>query len=147
MIAEVRRVANTALDRDNDAGWPTHPIDSSRKDSLMYSSAIRSLLAVVVLGGLVENGHAGRSNSLIDISPDSTRLLVANADNGSVSVVDLKERKLLREIKVGDKPEGVAWIGKGPLAAVTVYREDLVVFVDTEKGQVVRKLAVADEPY
>ena len=91
--------------------------------------------------------HAGRSNSLMDVSPDGARLLVVNADNGTVSVVDTKERKLLREIRVGEKPEGVTWIGKGPLAAVTVYKEDLVVFLDADSGKVVHKLAVEDEPY
>jgi YVTN family beta-propeller protein len=83
----------------------------------------------------------------MDVSPDGSRLLVTNADNGTVTVVDTAARKALREIKVGEKPEGVTWIGNGPLAAVTVYREDLVVFFDADKGEVVKKLTVADEPY
>jgi YVTN family beta-propeller protein len=90
---------------------------------------------------------AGSSNSLMDVSADGARLLVANPDNGTVTVVDAVARKALREIKVGEKPEGVTWIGAGPLAAVTVYHEDQVVFVDTATGSVVTKLPVADEPY
>jgi YVTN family beta-propeller protein len=90
---------------------------------------------------------AGTSNSLMDVSPDGSRLLVTNPDNGTVTVVDTSSRKVLREIKVGDKPEGVTWIGKGPLAAVTVYHEDHIVFFDAETGKVNKKLAVADEPY
>lgn len=90
---------------------------------------------------------AGSSNSLLDLSPDGSRLLVTNADNGTVSVVDLKSRKVLHEIPVGEKPEGVTWIGDGPLAAVAVYRDDLVVFLDTQTGKVVHKLIVYDEPY
>src|SRR5581483_10200313 len=80
--------------------------------------------------------RAGSSNSLMDLAPDGSRLLVANADSGTVTVVDTATRKVLHEIAVGDKPEGVTWIGAGPLAAVTVYREDWVVFLDTEAGQV-----------
>src|SRR6516225_931222 len=91
--------------------------------------------------------RAASSNSLMDVTPDGGRLLVANSDNGSVTVVDIAEKKALREIKVGDKPEGVAWVGKGPFAVVTVYRDDLVAFVDTETGKVVEKLKVANEPY
>jgi YVTN family beta-propeller protein len=83
----------------------------------------------------------------MDVSPDGKLLLVANSDNGTVTVVDVLNRTALREIKVGDKPEGVTWIGNGPVAAVTVYREDLVVFVDAEKGQILEKLKVANEPY
>jgi YVTN family beta-propeller protein len=91
--------------------------------------------------------RAGSSNSLMDVSPDGTRLLVVNADNGTVTVVDTAARKALREIAVGEKPEGVTWIGNGPLAAVTVYREDRVVFVDAHDGRVVKQLAVPHEPY
>jgi YVTN family beta-propeller protein len=91
--------------------------------------------------------RAGASNSLMDLTPDGGRLLVANSDNGTVTLVDTATNKALREIAVGDKPEGVTWIGQGPLAAVTVYREDRVVFVDTARGEVVARLPVPNEPY
>ncbi|HEY7328222.1 MAG TPA: hypothetical protein VH592_11305 [Gemmataceae bacterium] len=94
-----------------------------------------------------QSARAGSSNSLLDVTPDGKRLLVANADNGSVTVIDAVANKALREIAVGDKPEGVAWIGNGPLAAVTVYNEDSVAFVDTEAGKIVERLRVSDEPY
>ncbi len=90
---------------------------------------------------------AGSSNSLMDLTPDGKRLLVANSDNGTVTLVDTMTRKVLQEVAVGDKPEGVTWIGVGPLAAITVYREDQVVFLDTVAGRIVNRLAVADEPY
>lgn len=91
--------------------------------------------------------RAGTSNSLLDLSPDGKRLLVANADNGTITVVDTESRKALREIAVGDKPECVAWIGSGPLAVAAVYREDTLVFLNTDDGKVVKKLRVANEPY
>src|SRR5262249_30408295 len=91
--------------------------------------------------------HAGSSSSLMDLSPDGSRLLVTNADSGSVSVIDTTTRKVLHEVKVGDKPEGAAWIGDGPRAAVTVHREDTVVFLDAALGKVVKRLAVTAEPY
>jgi YVTN family beta-propeller protein len=91
--------------------------------------------------------RAGSSNSLLDISPDGKRLLAANRDNDSVTVVDTATRKVLREVKVGGHPEGVTWIGNGPLAAVACYRDRRVVFFDAVSGRVVKKLAVAPEPY
>src|SRR6516164_8350218 len=105
------------------------------------------LLAVLLLGLSAAAAHGGTSNSLLDLSPDGRRLLVANPDNGTVTVVDTVARKVLREIPVGEKPEGVTWIGNGPLAAVTVYREDRVVFFDATNGRVVLKLPVPNEPY
>jgi YVTN family beta-propeller protein len=83
----------------------------------------------------------------MDISPDGSRLLVTNSDNGTVTVLDAAGRKVLHEIPVGDKPEGVTWIGKGPLAAAAVYRENRVVFFDAKSGKVVKTLPVAHEPY
>src|SRR5207248_7023068 len=74
-------------------------------------------------------------------------LLVVNPDNGSVTVVDVANRKAVREIKVGEKPEGVCWIGGGPLAAVTVYRDDRVVFFNAQDGRILKQLRVPDEPY
>jgi YVTN family beta-propeller protein len=91
--------------------------------------------------------RANSSNSLMDVSPDGALLLVANPDNGTVTVVDTAARKKLHEVKVGEKPEGVTWVGAGPLAAVTVYHDDRVVFLDAKEGRVVKQLGVSDEPY
>jgi YVTN family beta-propeller protein len=114
----------------------------------MMDRSIGIRLALVVGVTLVgATARAGTSNSLMDVSPDGSRLLVTNADNGTVTVVDTQARQAVREIAVGDKPEGVTWIGAGPLAAVTVYREDRVVFVNADTGQVVHRLTVPDEPY
>src|SRR5262249_7139780 len=107
------------------------------------------LVAVALLGlfPLAMTASANTSNSLMDVSHDGSRLIVANADNGTVSIVDTKERKVLHEIKVGDKPEGVTWLGKTDIALVTVYREDKVVFIDAAKGKAIHTLNVDDEPY
>src|SRR4051794_8439313 len=67
--------------------------------------------------------QAGTSNSLLDVSPDGRWLLAANPDNDSISLVDIHARKMIREIKVGRKPEGVSWIGAGPTALVALYEE------------------------
>ena len=92
-----------------------------------------SLLAVCLLAPLAVGGA---SNSLMDVSPDGTRLLVANTDSGTVTVVDLAARKALSEVAAGDHPEGVSWVGNGPLAVVTVYGDDAVLLLDTAAGTV-----------
>jgi len=70
----------------------------------------RFLALTLAFASLVTPVWAGTSNSLLDVSPDGKTLLAANADNSSVTVVDTAAGKALREIKVGDKPEGVTWI-------------------------------------
>ncbi len=113
----------------------------------MSSPFLRGLFLFAVFVAANRASFAGTSNSLLDVTPDGKRLLVANSDNGSVTVVDATTQKALREIAVGDKPEGVAWIGNGPLALVAVYNEDIIAFVDTDNGKIVERLSVADEPY
>src|SRR5438552_3415670 len=79
--------------------------------------------------------RAGTGNSLLDVSRDGKRLLVANPDSGTVTVIDTDKRTVVREIPVGAKPEGITWLGNGPRAAVTLYAGNAVVFFDAATGQ------------
>ena len=90
---------------------------------------------------------AGQSNSLLDLSRDGKQLLVANTDNGTVTVIDVAQRRKVREIAVGSQPEGVSWIGGGPLALVTLYEEDTLALVDTASGSVLTRRRVPADPY
>ncbi|MDB5308568.1 MAG: ccp 3 [Gemmataceae bacterium] len=107
----------------------------------------RFLCSLVFTLALSLSARGGSSNSLLDVTPDGKRLAVANADSGTVTVVDAKARKKLCEVPVGDHPEGVSWVGDGPLVLVTVWGDDKLVFLDADAGKVVATLAVDDEPY
>jgi YVTN family beta-propeller protein len=109
----------------------------------------RSLRLLIAIGLFlpVSLARAGTSNSLLDVSPDGKFILAANADNGTVTVVDAAERKALREVPVGEKPECVAWIGNGPLAVAALYRDRQVVFFNAETGAVTKRIDVKAEPY
>ncbi|MCS7015543.1 MAG: c-type cytochrome [Gemmatales bacterium] len=109
----------------------------------MTNRILLSLLALMLPAFV----FAGSSNSLMDVRFDGRMLLVANTDSGTVSLVDLSTRQLVAEMPVGEKPESVTWIGNGPLAAVTVYWTDEVVFLDTEQRKVVERIKVSNEPY
>lgn len=108
---------------------------------------LRIVLCLGLLGLATSSVYAGRSNSLLDVSPDGKMLLAANRDNGTVTVIDTTTRQVVREIKVGEKPEGVSWIGAGPRAVVTLYEENALVFFNAATGTISKKLAVTAEPY
>jgi len=91
--------------------------------------------------------QAGSSNSLMDVSQDGKWLACANPDNGTVTLFDIINRKPIVEVPVGEKPEGVSWIGGTSLLAVTVYAEDKLVILNRNTGKVVQTMAVPDEPY
>ena len=69
--------------------------------------------------------------------------MIAARSRSSIST----RRRRWREIKVGKKPEGVTWIGNGPLAAVTLYHEKAVVIIDTATGKIEKTIRTAAEPY
>ncbi len=108
---------------------------------------MRFLLTILCAGVCACSVWAGSSNSLMDITPDGSLLLIANRDNGTVTVIDVPQRKVLREIVVGEHPEGVCWIGKGPTALVTIYEEDRVVLIDARQKNPVASIKVLNEPY
>ncbi|OWK36027.1 hypothetical protein FRUB_08590 [Fimbriiglobus ruber] len=107
-------------------------------------SFVFTLAAVLAAAGFAT---AGSSNSLLDVSPDGGKLLVANTDSGTVTVVDLKTRKVTLELAAGDHPEGTTWVGTGPVGLVTVYGDDKLLFVDADQKKIVHTLKVDDEPY
>lgn len=90
---------------------------------------------------------AGSGSSLLDISADGKLLACTNRDSGTVTIVALPEHQKLHEIPVGHHPEGVAFLGTTHQLAIAVYRDDRVVFVDGDKGEVTAQVDVFDEPY
>ena len=110
----------------------------------MYRSTWIGTLALLFAAPL---SFAGTSNSLMDVAPNGKALIVANNDSGTVTLVDLDKKEAVREIRVGAKPEGVTWIGQGPLAAATLYHDKQVVIFNTQTGKIEKTIPTAAEPY
>src|SRR5437660_9205813 len=104
-----------------------------RGTSRMVRASWIGSLAFLIASSL---SFAGTSHSLMDVHPSGKSLIVANNDNGTVTLIDLDKKEAVREIKVGKKPEGVTWIGQGPLAAATLYHDKQVVIFNTETGKI-----------
>jgi DNA-binding beta-propeller fold protein YncE len=107
----------------------------------------RAVTLTAVLLNCVAFAQAGSSNSLLDISADGALLASANRDNGTVSIVDLASGKVLREVPVGKKTEGVSFVGQSHTAAATAYANDQITIFDADTGDVLRTIPVFDEPY
>lgn len=88
-----------------------------------------------------------RSAGLMNLNTDGSRLACSNRDSGTVTIVRWPEMTVQHEISVGHHPEGVAWLGQSAIVACCVYGDDEVVLIDTEAGQVLRRIPVFDEPY
>ena len=106
-----------------------------------------ALGCLVTLLAAVAPARAGSSNSLMDISADGALLACSNRDSGTVTFVDTKTKKAIREVKVGLKPEGVSFLGSTHRLAVAVYHDDAVLFLDGDSGDILGRTDVFDEPY
>lgn len=105
------------------------------------------LFALAVACAFAASSLASSSAGLMDISADGKRLACSNRDSGTVTIVDLASHRVLREIKVGKKPEGVSFLGPTHNLAVANYHDDTVLFLDGDTGDTLARVDVFDEPY
>jgi YVTN family beta-propeller protein len=100
-------------------------------------------VAVVAPGGAVTSIATGQQGThMVVVAPDNRTAYTANIASGTVSVLDLKDAKKLRDIHIGGKPEGLAlakggrelWVGDLAAPRVSVW--------DTASGEKVAEHAV-----
>jgi DNA-binding beta-propeller fold protein YncE len=103
------------------------------------------------LGGLgIDEGPYAAG---VAVTPSGARLVVANTENDSVSLVDLAARRVLSEVQLspgsgqagGEFPFWVTLVGEG-LAYVSCQRDREVAVVDLLAGRVVKRIPVGGEP-
>jgi YVTN family beta-propeller protein len=89
-----------------------------------------------------------RSPIALAVTTAGNRLLSANQTSGSVSLVDIKNARVLCELKTGDKPSGVALSRDGRRGAVTHwYGYDLAILeIKDDKLTLTGRVAVGPEP-
>lgn len=112
------------------------------------AEANKALLVVDARTGKVEAAiDTGQEVShMVALSPDGARAYVANIGSGSVSVIDLKARTLIRNLPTGDGAEGIALSPGGGTLWVTNRAADTVSVIDTKTLAVAATLPSADFP-
>ncbi|MBB3073066.1 YVTN family beta-propeller protein [Paenibacillus baekrokdamisoli] len=88
-----------------------------------------------------------QSGSSIIINPDGDTLYVANGDTNSVSIIDAKSRKVLKEIAVGKEPRELSLSNDGKTLYVTCRYADSVEWVDIKAGKVLGTVKTGIEPF
>ncbi|MEU0400119.1 YncE family protein [Streptomyces sp. NPDC006197] len=81
------------------------------------------------------------------VSPRGDRVYVTGGlRSHEVSVIDTSSRRVVRTIRAGDRPVGVAVTARGSRAVVANAESDTVSVIDTRRDRVVRTLKVGDWP-
>lgn len=88
-----------------------------------------------------------RSPNHVCLSPDGRLAYVVNSTSDSISVVDVRERKVTGEFNVGARPVHAAVSPDGRFLYVSCEFEGLVNVVDLAERRVSRTFQAGDEPY
>ncbi len=88
-----------------------------------------------------------RSPNHVCVSADGTRAYVVNATSDSVSVLDIRGRKVVGEIAVGARPVHAALSRDGLSLFVSCLWAGRIDVVALAEGRVVRAIQAGEEPY
>jgi len=89
---------------------------------------------------------AYRSPQFICLSPHKQQAYVVNYTGNSVSVIDIRERKVIREIPVSSRPTQAKFSPDGRFLYVSCTWAGKIDVVDVAQGKVVRSFTAGDEP-
>jgi uncharacterized repeat protein (TIGR01451 family) len=96
--------------------------------------------------GILATIPVGSSPSGLAVSPNGTRVYVANRNSNSVSVIDTSSNTVVATLNVGTFPVEVALSPNGKRLYVTNFFDDTVSVVDTSVNTVVATIDVGSGP-
>ena len=109
-------------------------------DGLIYITCENSAKVVAIdpkTNKVVDAIDSGSTNGhRLIIAPDGQRLYTENEEDGTVSVIDLRKRKLLGKITTPRTLAGIAISGDGRTVVAVDDAEPVLFLIDTEAGRV-----------
>lgn len=108
----------------------------------------RALLVIDIDTGKIEKviPTNQRGSHLVVLSPDQSRAFVTNIEDGSLSVLDIPRSRLLRILKLGEGPEGMAISPDGQELWVADRARDVISIIDTGEMSVLETLPCPSFP-
>lgn len=91
--------------------------------------------------GTIDTGS--RNCHRLDISPDGRRLYTENEEDRSVSVIDLEERRLLRQIPTPHALAGLAVAADSRIVVAVDDEAPALFLIDAERGEVAETLELS----
>ena len=111
-------------------------------------ASLPAAFSLVLVASLAIADEPDRSPIALALNASGSRLLVANQTSGSISWVDTRAGRVLRETKTGDRPSGVAISPDGTIGVVAHwYGYDLAILdLREDRAAVVGRVEVGPEP-
>jgi YVTN family beta-propeller protein len=119
-------------------------------DGLIYITCENSAKVVVIdrhHNRVVEALDSGSTNGhRLIIAPDGQRLYTENEEDGTVSVIDLAERRLMGKIKCPRPLAGIAISADGKTVVAVDDAEPKLILIDASGGYVREEVVLKDVP-
>src|SRR6266487_3469025 len=119
-------------------------------DGLIYITCENSAVVAVIdrsTHKVVDAIDSGSTNGhRLIISPDGRRLYTENEEDGTVSVIDLPNRKLLRKIATPRPLAGIAISADGRTVVAVDDAQPSLFLIDTQAGRVREEIVLKDVP-
>ena len=113
----------------------------------MYASDVHGgkVLVMNLNGTLVDEIDVGSRPQYLEVRPDGQVLYVTRL-GGPISVVDLEQKIVIKEIDSGDMPHRLSFTNGGDLLFVVNAESDTLSFIDSDKHEVIKTVPVGDSP-
>src|ERR671921_175497 len=113
----------------------------------MYASDVRGgkVLVMNVNGTLMDEIDVGSRPQYMAVRPDGQVLYVTRL-GGPISVVDLEQKIVIKEIDSGDMPHRLSFTNGGEVLFVVNAESDTLSFIDSDKHEVIKTVPVGDSP-
>jgi PQQ-dependent catabolism-associated beta-propeller protein len=131
------------------SGSPKCPpsMPDSECEKLIADKTADGIAVIDAITRKVERVLPGGSDpEQFDLSPDQSRLFIANEDQGTATIVDIASGVVVKETPVGREPEGVKVSPDGSVFLVTGESEHDVSVVDSASGEVLHRVKVGLRP-
>ena len=113
----------------------------------MYASDVRGgkVLVMNLNGTLVDEIDVGSRPQYMEVRPDGQVLYVTRL-GGPISVVDLEQKIVIKEIDSGDMPNRLSFTNSGKVLFVVNAESGTLSVIDSYKHEVVKTIPVGDSP-
>lgn len=114
----------------------------------MYGSDVFGgrILVMNLNGSMTDEIDIGSKPQYIEVRPDGQVLYVTSLAGPPISVVDLEQKRVIKEINSGSMPHHLSFTNQGSILFVANTESDTLSVIDSRKHEVIKSIPVGDGP-